>query len=91
MVVVVHIAVHIAIPLRIEVGIWKSTYFKINPAILKNKENLLELEVVWKATETIELDPKRHFFVAFEQLRQKCKDLQPNLKPFDNFRSMLQE
>lgn len=61
------VAVHIVAPLRVDVGIQKSTYFKVNPPILKNKDNLLELEISWKATEIVEQDPRRHFSFSFER------------------------
>lgn len=85
------VSIHIIQPARIERVPKKSTYFKVNPTILRNKENILEMEIAWKAVEIVPMDPHMHFFFAFECLRQKCKDLQPKLKPLDRFRSMLQE
>lgn len=49
---------HIEEPLKVDKSLRKSSYFKANLAILKNKDNLLAMEVAWKDFEGVGLDPR---------------------------------
>lgn len=69
----------------------KSSYFKMDPDILKDKENIRALEEVWRCHDEGITDPRRRFVFAYGRMRTKCKEIQGLRKLSDSFKTMLQE
>lgn len=69
----------------------KSTYFKVDPRILKDKENIKTLEEAYRRHDKGIMDPRRKFAFAYERMRSKCKELQALRKPADKYKIMMQE
>lgn len=69
----------------------KSTYFKVDLAILKDIQNIMVLEEVWRRHDEGIMDPRRPFAFAYKRMRAKCKEIQAVRKLSDTFKPMLQE
>lgn len=85
------LTIHLIVPCRRARDIKRSSYFKVNLALLKNEVNIKKFELAWAEHDLAILDTRRKFAFAYVKVRTKCKEIQGELKPHDRFKIMLQE
>lgn len=69
----------------------KSTYFKADLSLLKDKKNMVALEEVWNRHDEDITHLRRRFAFAYSRIHSSFKAIQKLKKPAKSFKTMLQE